>query len=92
MLSPAHSTTLSSKGQVVLPKSVRDAKRWKVGTRLLAVETAEGVLLKAQAPARAGASRVEDLAGLLKHRSTRRSEADWQADLARDLRKQQPRR
>ena len=39
-------TTLSSRGQVVLPKAVRQALRWKPGMRLVVESTPEGVLLK----------------------------------------------
>jgi AbrB family looped-hinge helix DNA binding protein len=38
--------TLSTKGQLILPKSIRQRRRWEPGTRLLVQETAEGVLLK----------------------------------------------
>ena len=37
---------LSSKGQVIIPKAVREARRWSPGTRLTVQETREGVLLK----------------------------------------------
>ena len=40
-------TTISTKGQVILPKAVREQKRWEAGTRLTVEETEEGVLLKA---------------------------------------------
>lgn len=44
--------TLSSKGQLVLPKSVRDRHGWKAGDRFQVVETAGAVLLRAlQEPA-----------------------------------------
>lgn len=39
-------TTVSTKGQVILPKTVRDQKRWEAGTRLTVENTEEGVLLK----------------------------------------------
>jgi AbrB family looped-hinge helix DNA binding protein len=42
-------TTLSTKGQVILPKAVRDQRRWEAGTRLTVENTDEGVLLKAAA-------------------------------------------
>ncbi|WP_333834901.1 AbrB/MazE/SpoVT family DNA-binding domain-containing protein [Rubrimonas sp.] len=43
-------TTVSTKGQVILPKTVRERRRWSAGTRLVVEETPEGVLLRA-APA-----------------------------------------
>lgn len=40
-------TVLSSKGQVVLPKAIRDAKQWRPGAELVVEERPEGVLLRA---------------------------------------------
>ena len=40
---------LSTKGQLILPKSIRQRLRWNAGTRLTVEDTAEGVVLK-QAP------------------------------------------
>ncbi len=39
-------TRLSSKGQVILPKSVRDAHHWAVGTEFEIEDRPEGVLLR----------------------------------------------
>ena len=39
-------TTISTKGQVILPKAIRRALRWEAGMRLVAENTLEGVLLK----------------------------------------------
>lgn len=46
----AMSTTVSTKGQVILPKALRERRAWEPGTRLIVEETPEGVLLR-QAPA-----------------------------------------
>jgi AbrB family looped-hinge helix DNA binding protein len=43
-------TTVSTKGQVILPKAIRQSRQWDAGTRLLVEETEDGVLLK-RAPA-----------------------------------------
>jgi AbrB family looped-hinge helix DNA binding protein len=40
-------TTVSTKGQVILPKGIRQQRRWDAGTRLVVEDTEEGVLLKA---------------------------------------------
>lgn len=43
---PHGETVLSTKGQVVLPKALREDLGWPPGTRIEAVRTAEGVLLR----------------------------------------------
>jgi AbrB family looped-hinge helix DNA binding protein len=41
-------TTVSTKGQVILPKTIRERLHWEAGTRLIVENTADGgVLLKA---------------------------------------------
>ena len=35
-------TTVSTKGQVILPKAIRQRRDWDAGTRLLVEETPEG--------------------------------------------------
>ena len=42
-------TVLSTKGQVILPKAIRELMDWKPGTRLTVEKTDEGVLLKTAA-------------------------------------------
>ncbi|WP_139306372.1 AbrB/MazE/SpoVT family DNA-binding domain-containing protein [Methylomonas sp. LWB] len=57
--------TLSSKGQVVIPKEIRDELHWEAGTELTLVSNASGVTLKA-APKKTGRN-LSDLIGMLKH-------------------------
>ena len=56
-------TTVSTKGQVILPKAIRQTLRWEAGTRLVVESTPEGVLLK-PAPVFAE-TRGEDVFGCL---------------------------
>jgi AbrB family looped-hinge helix DNA binding protein len=56
-------TTVSTKGQVILPKAIRRRRHWEPGTRLMVEDTPEGVLLKA-APVFAP-TRPDDVAGML---------------------------
>jgi AbrB family looped-hinge helix DNA binding protein len=44
------STTVSTKGQVILPKAIRDSKDWRAGQRLVVEETRDGVLLRPASP------------------------------------------
>ena len=57
--------TLSSKGQVVIPKEIRDELHWEAGTELTLVSSASGVTLKAT-PKKTGRN-LADLIGMLKH-------------------------
>lgn len=43
-------TTLSSKGQVILPKWLRDAHEWEPGLEFVVIDTGDGVLLKPSRP------------------------------------------
>lgn len=52
---------LSSKGQVILPKSVRSARGWQPGMEFVVEEVAEGVLLKPLKPFES--TRLEDIIG-----------------------------
>ncbi len=44
------STKLSSKGQVIIPKSIRDAHNWQPGQELVAIDTEDGIFLKPKQP------------------------------------------
>jgi AbrB family looped-hinge helix DNA binding protein len=43
-------TRLSSKGQVIIPKTVRESHHWRSGQALEVVDTPDGVLLRSKAP------------------------------------------
>ncbi len=46
MAGKAVTTVVSTKGQVILPKSIRDQRRWPAGTRLTVEDVGDGVILK----------------------------------------------
>jgi AbrB family looped-hinge helix DNA binding protein len=66
-------TVLSSKGQVVIPKALRDAFGWEHGTKLVIDANEVGVTLRKAPSARARrdaiARGVSSLAGMLAHKS-----------------------
>jgi AbrB family looped-hinge helix DNA binding protein len=57
-------TRLSSKGQIILPKSLRDARHWASGTAFSVELVDDGVLLRPLK--RAPPSRLADVAGCLR--------------------------
>jgi len=58
-------TKLSSKGQVILPKSVRDARNWEAGAQFAVEEVGEGVLLRPLRPFRPAT--FDEVFGCLQH-------------------------
>jgi len=58
-------TKLSSKGQVILPKSVRDARNWPPGTEFAVEEVSGGVLLRPLKPFEAAT--FDEVYGCLKY-------------------------
>ena len=57
-------TTVSTKGQVILPRAIRRRRHWEPGTKLIVEETPDGVLLK-DAPI-FPTTRYEDVFGSLR--------------------------
>lgn len=70
-------TRLSSKGQVVIPRATRTARRWSEGTELQVVDTPDGVLLRTVKPF--PESRIADVFGMAKYRGPKRSIAEMDA-------------
>ena len=56
-------TQLSSKGQIVLPKAVRDLHRWEPGTTFTVEDKKDGVLLRPTTTL--AHTRIEDVVGCL---------------------------
>jgi AbrB family looped-hinge helix DNA binding protein len=67
-------TTLSTKGQVVLPKAIRDSKGWGAGKELIIEETQDAVILRAARPF--APTKPEDVFGSLSHHGKRLSDRD----------------
>jgi AbrB family looped-hinge helix DNA binding protein len=78
-------TVVSTKGQVILPKSIRDRRRWAAGTRLMVEDTADGVVLKA-APL-FQPTRVEDVYGILAYDGPAKSLEDMDAAITAEAKR-----
>jgi len=78
-------TTVSTKGQVILPSVIRQRREWGAGTRLTVEETAEGVLLK-PAPA-FPETRPEDVFGALPHQGKPKTLAQMDAGVLAEARR-----
>ena len=76
-------TKLSSKGQIILPKTIRDAHAWRAGTEFLIEDTPDGVLLR---PRRSlTPTRLDDVAGSLKYDGPAKSLEEIKGAIAEEL-------
>lgn len=78
-------TRLSSKGQVIIPKSIRDSREWHSGLELEVIDTEDGVLLKPSAPF--APTRLSEVAGMLAGKVTPRTDEEIDAALREGVRK-----
>ena len=82
-------TTVSTKGQVILPKAIRQRRHWEPGTHLVVEDIPEGVLLKA-APVFAP-TRPEDVAGMLAYRGRPRTLDEMDAAITAEAKRRHAR-
>ena len=83
-------TRLSSKGQIILPKSVRDEHHWASGTDFTVENSGDGVLLR---PIKIGqTTRLEDVIGSLRVEGASRSLDEMDAAIDAELRDRRGRR
>ena len=90
MAAPSLTTTISTKGQVILPKAIRDRLQWDAGTRLAVEHTADGVLLKPLTTAFAP-TRPEDVFGSLSYQGEPKSVEDMEAGIAMEAKRRHAR-
>jgi AbrB family looped-hinge helix DNA binding protein len=83
------STTLSTKGQVILPAAVRRRRNWNAGTRLTVEETPDGVLLRS-APL-FPVTTPEQVFGCLRYQGKPKTLADMQEGIAAEVRRRHAR-
>jgi len=82
-------TTVSTKGQIILPKAIRQRRNWAAGTRLVVEDTPDGVVLKAApvfAPTRPG-----DVAGMLAYRGRPKTLEEMDAAITAEVKRRHAR-
>ena len=82
-------TTVSTKGQVILPKAIRDQRRWRAGTELVVEDTPDGVLLK-ERPVFAP-TRPKDVFGSVPYKGPARTLEEMDAAVAAELKRRHAR-
>lgn len=82
-------TVISTKGQVILPKTIRRQRRWDAGTRLLVEDTPEGVLLKQASVF--SKTRPEDVFASLPHSGPPKTIEDMEAGIVAEAKRRHAR-
>jgi len=82
-------TRLSSNGQVILPKSLRDAHRWAPGTEFVVDDRPEGVLLRPKKPF--PATDITEVVGSAGYEGPPKSLVEMDAALERGVRERHAR-
>ena len=76
-------TRLSTKGQIVLPKTIRTSRAWGPGTEFTVEATGEGILLR---PAgRFSEADLDQVAGCLKFKHKSKTPAQMRTAIAREV-------
>ena len=78
-------TRLSSKGQVVLPSSIRAARNWQAGLEFSVEDTPEGVLLRPLKPF--ALTHIEDVFGSAGYAGPSKSVDEMHAAVAAESKK-----
>jgi AbrB family looped-hinge helix DNA binding protein len=82
-------TKLSTKGQLILPKPIRDKHRWEPGTEFIVEETPQGILLRRARPF--PATRLEDVSGCLKYHGKAKTIQEMDRGIAEAIKKRHAR-
>jgi AbrB family looped-hinge helix DNA binding protein len=76
-------TVLSSKGQIIIPKPLREAHQWKPGQRLEIIESGEGIMLKPTKPF--PATTLAEVAGSLAYKGKAKTLAEMEEAIAKGV-------
>jgi AbrB family looped-hinge helix DNA binding protein len=75
-------TRLSTKGQIVLPKSIRSSRDWRPGTAFTIEETSDGILLRPAA--HFPSAGLDEVAGCLRSRGKSKTPTQMRAAIGRE--------
>jgi AbrB family looped-hinge helix DNA binding protein len=82
-------TRLSTKGQLIIPKSIRDRHGWAAGVELVLEDHGDAVVVRLAKPFQE--TTLDDLIGCLRYKGPARSLADMEAAIERGVRERRER-
>jgi len=82
-------TKLSTKGQIIIPKAMREARSWGPGTEFTVEQTDNGILLRPVKPF--PRTTIDQVAGFLKWKGKPKTIAQMDAGIARMVKRRHDR-
>ena len=76
-------TKMSSKGQVIIPKALRESHNWEEGQELVVIDMGDGILLKPKPTF--PKTTLDRVAGCLKYQGTPKSLEDMEDAIRRGI-------
>jgi AbrB family looped-hinge helix DNA binding protein len=76
-------TRLSTKGQIILTKSIRDSRAWGPGTKFAVEKSGDGIFLRPAASF--PDTKLEDVAGCLRPKHKSRTEPQLRAAIGKEV-------
>jgi len=74
-------TRLSNKGQIVIPKTIRELHGWKVGLEFVIENTGDGIKLRPITPY--PETRIDEVIGCVGYKGPKRSLKDMESAIAK---------
>lgn len=79
-------TRLSSKGQIIIPKSIREAHQWQPGLEFNVIDTDQGILLTPRMPFKP--TSLKEVIGCVNYKGRKKSLIEMEAGIAKGAKKQ----
>lgn len=77
-------TKLSSKGQIIIPKSIRKMHNWQPGQEIEVIDMGENIILRAKKPFTP--TQLEEVAGILAYSGPAKTLEEMEAAIAEGVR------
>lgn len=78
-------TRLSSKGQIIIPQTIREAHQWEPGVEFAVIDTDQGIYLAPISPFKSAT--VEDVLGITAYKGPKKSLEEMKLGIAKGAKK-----
>jgi AbrB family looped-hinge helix DNA binding protein len=79
-------TRLSSKGQIIIPQSIREAHKWQTGLEFNVIDTDQGILLTPRMPFKT--TSIKEVIGCVNYKGRKKTLKEMEEGIAKGAKKQ----